>query len=212
MAASERLYRQPVRRLRNRRVKHRLRPLDGGGGEVSQGMFKFYVASILAVEIAALAALPAVAPDAPVLLLSLVVPLTLAAALFAHRRFENSLRRGLARRLSPEAIASYRPRQPATDTPEELSRSIVERAEEIRRALEESPSDEVRVEMCALGYRACANDMITLTHLTNEALPNASFLRRMKLRRSRKKAIDSLTEARRALPPGALRAAPQERQ
>ena len=27
--------------------------------------------------------------------------------------------------------------------------------------------------MCALGYRACANDMITLTHLTNQALPDA---------------------------------------
>ncbi|MDQ4128750.1 MAG: hypothetical protein M3151_12505 [Actinomycetota bacterium] len=175
-------------------------------------MFRFYVASILAVEIAALAALPAVTTDAPVLLLSLVVPLTLAAALYAWRRFESPARRSLARRLSPQAIAGYRPRRPPNDTPEELSRSIVERAEEIRRALEETPSDEVRVEMCALGYRACANDMITLTHLTNEALPNASFLGRMKLRRSRRKAIDALTEARKALPPGALRAAPQERQ
>jgi hypothetical protein len=66
--------------------------------------------------------------------------------------------------------------------------------------------------MCALGYRACANDMITLTHLINEALPDASFLRRVRLRRSRKKAIDALSEARKALPPGALRTAPQERQ
>jgi hypothetical protein len=175
-------------------------------------MFRFYVASILAVEIAALATLPAVAPDVPVLALSLVVPLTLVVAVLARHRFESPVRRSLAHRLSPEAIAGYRPRRPATDTPEELSRSIVERAEEIRRALEETPSDEVRVEMCALGYRACANDMITLTHLTNETLPTASFLQRMKLRRARKKAIDSLTEARRALPPGALRAAPQERQ
>lgn len=175
-------------------------------------MFRFYVASILAVEIAALATLSALGTDAPVLLLSLVVPLTLVVAVLARLRFGGPVRRNLTRRLSPEAIAGYRPVRPATDTPERLSRSIVERAEEIRRALEESPSDEVRVEMCALGYRACANDMITLTHLTNEALPNASLIGRMKLRRSRKKAIDALTEARKALPPGALRAAPQERQ
>ncbi len=175
-------------------------------------MFRFYVASILAVEIAALATLKAVAPDAPALLLSLVVPLTLVAAILVWRRFESPVRRNFTRRLSPEAIAGYRPLRPATDTPEGLSRSIVERAEEIRRALEEFPSDEVRVEMCALGYRACANDMITLTHLTNEVLPDAPLLQRMRLRRARKKAIDALTEARKALPPGALRAAPQERQ
>ncbi len=173
-------------------------------------MFRFYVASILAVEIAALATLKAVAPSVPVLLLSLVVPLTLVAAILARRRFEGPSYR--TRRLSPEAIAGYRARGLAIDTPEGLSRSIVERAEEIRRALEETPSDEVRVEMCALGYRACANDMITLTHLTNEALPDASLLQRMRLRRARKKAIDALTGARKALPPGALRAAPQERQ
>jgi hypothetical protein len=173
-------------------------------------MFRFYVASILAVEIAALATLKAVAPGVPVLLLSPIVPLTLVAAILARRRFEGPSY--LTRRLSPEAIAGYRARGLAIDTPEGLSRSIVERAEEIRRALEETPNDEVRVEMCALGYRACANDMITLTHLTNEALPDAALLQRMRLRRARKKAIDALTGARKALPPGALRAAPQERQ
>jgi hypothetical protein len=54
--------------------------------------------------------------------------------------------------------------------------------------------------------------MITLTHLANEELPNAGFLRRMKLRRARKKATDALVEAREALPPGALRATRQEQQ
>jgi len=175
-------------------------------------MFRFYLASILAVEIAALAMLWALEINAPVVLLSLLVPLTLVAAFFARRRFEGPLRSSLTRRLSPEAIAGYQARGLAIDTPAGLSRSIVERAEEIQRALEETPSDEVRVEMCALGYRACANDMITLTHLTNEALPTASFLQRVRLRRARKKAIDALTGARKALPPGALRAAPQERQ
>ena len=175
-------------------------------------MFRFFVASILAVEIAALVALSAVVSDGPALLLAPVVPLTLVGAVLLRRRLEGPARWGLARRLSPEAVAGYSGRRPETDTPEALSRSIVERAAEIRRALEESPADEVRVEMCAIGYRACANDMITLTHLTNEVLQGASFLKRVRLRRARKKAVDSLTEARKALPPGALRAAPQERQ
>src|SRR5215208_210733 len=148
-------------------------------------MFKLYLTSILVAEIVALAALEFMSRGEYLLYLVPIIP---------------------------QAIAGYRARDPATNSPDELSRAIVERAEEIQHALEESPSDEVRVEMCALGYRACANDMITLTHLTNEALPDASFLKRIRLRRSRKKAIDALSEARRALPPGALRTAPQERQ
>jgi hypothetical protein len=74
-----------------------------------------------------------------------------------------------------------------------------------------SPS-EIRVEMCTLGYRACVNDMITLTHLANQELPNTNLLRRFKLRRARKRATAALAEAREALPPGALRATRQEQQ
>lgn len=173
-------------------------------------MFKLYLTSILAAEIVALAALAYLAQGERVLFLVPLIPLTLVVAFIVRRRLG-----GLAygsRWLSPEAIVGYRARRAATNSPEALSRAIVERAEEIQRALEESPADEIRIEMCALGYRACANDMITLTHLTNETLPNASFIRRIKLRRSRKRAIDALSEARKALPPGALRAAPQERQ
>lgn len=173
-------------------------------------MFKLYLTSILAAEVVALAALQFLAPDLVRLsFLVPIIPLTLVVAFIVRRRFGGPAY-GI-HRLSPQAIAGYRARDPATISPEDLSRTIVERAEEIQHALEESPSDEVRVEMCALGYRACANDMITLTHLTNEALPNASILKRAKLRRSRKKAIDALSEARKALPPGALRAAPQEK-
>ncbi len=173
-------------------------------------MFRLYLTSILAAEVVALAALEFLAPG-PVRLSFLVpiIPLTLVAAFIIRRRFSGPAY-GI-HRLSPQAIAGYRARGPATNSPEDLSRAIVERAKEIQHALEESPSDEVRVEMCALGYRACANDMITLTHFTNEALPNASFLKRARLRRSRKKAIDALSEARKALPPGALRTAPQEK-
>ncbi len=169
-----------------------------------------FVALILAAEIVALAVLWIVRPGTPVLALVPVVPLTLVVALLA-RWVLNSAPYNM-RRLSPEAIASYgRSQPPAKNSPEELSRSIVERAEEISRALAESPS-EIRVEMCALGYRACANDMITLTHLTNEELPYAGFLRRMKLRRLRKRATDALAAARAALPPGALRTTRQEHQ
>ena len=173
---------------------------------VAERMFKLYVTSILAAEVVALAALAYLAPRVALFLLALI-PATLLAA-FVLRLGHGG--RGL-RRLSPEAIADYRPRVSRPNSPEALSHAIVERAEEIQRSLEESPSDEVRVEMCALGYRACANDMITLTHLTNEALPNASFIRRFRLRRGRKRAIDSLSEARKALPPGALRTAAQEK-
>jgi hypothetical protein len=172
-------------------------------------VFRLSVASILAVEIAALVAL-AIAVSEAVLLLTPVVPLTVVVALVARRVLESPAAR--ARRLSPQAIANYSARTPEeSDAPEELSRSIVERAAEIQRTLTESPS-EIRVEMCALGYRACVNDMITLTHRINEELPHAGFLRRMKLRRARKKATDALAGAREALPPGALRATRQEQQ
>ena len=185
------------------------RNLDLGPSKmVAERMFKLYLTSILAAEVVALAALAYLTPDVALFLVP-IVPLTLLAALVVRRRFGGPIH-GL-RRLSPEAIAHYRSRGTYADSPETLSHAIVERAEEIQRALEESPSDEVRVEMCALGYRACANDMITLTHLTNEAIPSASFVKRFRLRRNRKKAIDALSEARKALPPGALRTAPQEK-
>ena len=164
---------------------------------------------ILAAEIVALAVLEVVAQDAPVLALAPVVPLTLVVALLARWVLESESYR--MRQLSPELIARYRYRRPDTSSPEELSRSIVERASEIRRSLAEEYS-EIRVEMCTLGYRACVNDMITLTHLANEELPNAGLFRRIALRRARKRATDALVEAREALPPEALRATRQEQQ
>ena len=172
-------------------------------------MFRLSVALILAAEIAALALLKFVVSDAPVVLLSLSVPVTLIVALLARRALESPALG--ARRLSPQAIVSYRAIRQDDDSPEELSRSIVERATEIQRTLAESPS-EIRVEMCTLGYRACVNDMITLTHRINEELPTSTFFERLKLRRARKKATDALAGAREALPPGALRATRQEQQ
>ncbi len=173
-------------------------------------MSRLFVALILAAEVIALVVLQRVMPSVPVVALSPIVPLTLVVALVLGWAFDSTAFR--TRRLSPEAIAGYKRSQDRADnSPEALSHSIVERAEEIRRALAESPS-EIRVEMCALGYRACANDIITLTPLTNEALPHAGFFRRMKQRRSRKRATDALAGARAALPPGALRTTRQEHQ
>jgi hypothetical protein len=172
-------------------------------------VFVVLVALILAVEIVALVVLRTVGTGVPVLLLAPIVPLTLVVALFARYWKGRTFYR--MRMISPEEIADSGPPPPAEDSPVRLSRSIVERAVEIRRTLAEEPS-ELRVEMCTLGYKACVNDMITLTHLTNESLRNAGLLRRVQLRRARKKATDALAEARKALPPGALRATRQEQQ
>jgi len=172
-------------------------------------MFKLGVALVLVVEVVGLLSLTLVAPGIPIWLLIPLVPLTVGIALVVRRELESPAHR--LRRLSPEAIVGHRPLRRA-ESPESLSRSIVERAAEIRRSLTELPTDETRVEMCALGYRACANDMITLTHLVNEALPDAPLVHRLKLRRARKRAIDALAEAREALPPEALRASRQEQQ
>jgi hypothetical protein len=172
-------------------------------------VFKLGVALILVVEVVGLLLLTLVVEGFPLWILVPLVPLTVAIALVVRSELESPAHR--LRRLSPEAIVGYRPRRRA-ESPESLSRSIVERAAEIRRSLTELPADETRVEMCALGYRACANDMITLTHLVNERLPNAPFLERLKLRRARKRAIDALAEAREAIPSEALRASRQEQQ
>ena len=172
-------------------------------------MFKLGVALVLVVEVVGLLLLTLVVDDFPLWVLVPLVPLTVGIALVVRRELESPAHR--LRRLSPEAIVGHRPRRRA-ESPESLSRSIVERATEIRRSLTELPADETRVEMCALGYRACANDMITLTHLVNEAIPNAPLVHRLKLRHARKRAIDALAEAREAIPPEALRASRQEQQ
>ena len=172
-------------------------------------MFRFYLVLVLIAEVVALTALTFVIHDTPILLSFLAVPLTLAVFLAVRHRLDGPTR-GI-RRLSPERITGYRPRVAEDNSPEWISRSIVERTAEIRRTLRESPSG-VQVEMCALGYRACANDMLTLTHLTNEQLRGAPALQRYKLRKTKKKAMEALSATREAMPPGALRATRQEQQ
>lgn len=173
-------------------------------------MFRFCVALILIVEMLSLALLPLVAPDMVVLLLAPLILLTVVLAFVLYPRFGGVSYRTW--QLTPERIAAYKSQDTPDNTdPVFLSRSIVERATEIRRAMIDSPS-EIQVEICALGYRACVNDMITLTHLANEELPDAGFLRRMRLKRARRRATESLSGARSALPPGALRTTHQEKQ
>lgn len=173
-------------------------------------VFKAGVALVLIVEVVGLALLAPLIPGVSLWILLPLIPLTIGIALVVRRELDSPAHR--LRRLSPEAITGYRPGRPASESPEILSRSIVERAGEIRRSLTELPTNETRVEMCALGYHACANDMITLTHLVNEALPNVPLLQRLKLRRARKRAIDALAEAREAIPSGSLRTSRQEQQ
>lgn len=180
------------------------------GGEVHEQMTKkTYLAVLLATETLAIGLVSYhYASGFLALLLAPVYPLTLFAALLVGRKGRRGFGVG---RLSPEAIIGYRARETRAEaaSPAGLSRSIVERAEEIQRTLQEGPS-EVQVEMCALGYRACVNDMITLTNLLNQESRNAGPIKRVALRRHRRRATDSLSSAREALPPGALRATHQE--
>src|SRR5215204_4808043 len=171
-------------------------------------MMKLHLTLVLAVEAAVIGLLWFVVSGSLALLLVPLLPLTLVVALLLHYVAGNPGYR--ARRLSPEDIVRYRMQETRDDdTPQDLSHSIVERAEEIHRTLLEAPS-EVQVEMCALGYRACVNDMITLTHLINEELKTAGPIKRLRLRSARRRATDSLSGAREAMPPGVLRATRQE--
>lgn len=172
-------------------------------------MLRLYTAIALTLEGIALAAVFPFVTGTQFLLIATVLPLTLVAAFLVHRWLGSTARQ--VSKLSPAAITGYQPTEIQETAPStgELADSIVERANGIRRLLSESPS-EVQTEMCALGYRACVNDMITLTHLANEVLPEASLLERLKLRRDRRRATDALSKARQALPAGALRATRQE--
>jgi len=172
-------------------------------------MIKLYLALVLVTEAVVIALISAALGPAALLLVP-ILPLTLACATLLRRRAVGRRPAYRVRRLSPQAIVDHETREVEAETPEELSHRIVERAAEIQRTLLEAPS-EIQVEMCALGYRACVNDMITLTHSLNEEIPEAGPVRRLRLRAARRRATDSLSGAREAMPPGALRATRQER-
>jgi hypothetical protein len=146
---------------------------------------------------------------------ALILPLAVAGFLAILAASYLAVRRGLnssaykLRNLSPEKIAAHH-NEDQNPSVEQISASIIERATHIKRALDEEPS-EIETEMCALGYRKCANDMITLTHLVNEEMPGSPLLRRWRLKRCRKGAIESLSAVRESLPPGVLKATRQEK-
>lgn len=113
-----------------------------------------------------------------------------------------------ARDLSPRGIVEYAAPEESPPSPERLSRQIVERAYEIHHALQSRPSD-VEVEMCDMGYRACADDMITLVRLVDKELPEAGFLRRLRLGFARNRAARSLSRIRETLPRKPRRPSPR---
>ena len=173
-------------------------------------MFKWCVILLVAAEVAALVVVAPYEPGFLALALSPIVPLTVLAALLWRVRSSSVAYR--VQHLSPEDITSYEGAAPTAASPERLHLSIVERASQIKNVLSAKSPSEIEVEMCAMGYRACVNDMITLSHLINEELPQAKLPRRVTLRRARRRATEALSGAREALPPGALRASHQEQQ
>jgi hypothetical protein len=177
-------------------------------------MFRLYVVIALITVVSLLTVLSSITEEPRVFLFALIlVPAVIAGAVSLRASLNSPSRK--ARSISPESITGQKPREEEAEeaelSPREMSRSIVERAEEIRRTMSESPS-EVRIEMCAMGYRTCVNDMVKLTHGINAALQEANFVERVRLRSARRRATDSLSKTRQALPPSALRATRQELQ
>jgi len=176
-------------------------------------MFKWLAILLTVIEVAALIAVAYYVSGPLALSLSSIVCLTIGLAVLWHIR-SNSVSYRI-KRISPEDITSYEGgsgSDPASPAPEDISRSIVERASQIQSVLFTQTPSQITIEMCAIGYRACVNDMITLSHLINEELPLANLRRRLTLRRARRRATEALAGAREALPPGALRATHQEQQ
>lgn len=177
-------------------------------------MFRLYVVIALTTVVSLLTTLSYITDEPRVFLLALIlIPAVIAGAISLRASLKSPSRR--IRSISPESITGQRPTdddfEEAELSPLEMSRSIVERAEEIRRTMSESPS-EVQIEMCAMGYRTCVNDMVKLTHGINASLQEANFLEKIRLRSARRRATDSLSKTRQALPPSALRATRQELQ
>jgi hypothetical protein len=177
-------------------------------------MFRLYVVIALITVVSLLTVLSSITDEPRVFLFALLLFPAVIAGAVSLRSSLNSPSR-MVRSISPESITGQRPTEDEAEeaerSPWEMSRSIVERAEEIRRTMSESPS-EVQVEMCAMGYRTCVNDMVKLTHGINAALQETNFVERVRLRSARRRATDSLSKTRQALPPSALRATRQELQ
>ena len=119
------------------------------------------------------------------------------------------LRRSPAYGLTPGRVVSYKEVEERPVKPEILHQLIVERLKQIRRALRRSLS-EVEVEMCALGYRSCAEDTLTLTRMIDEDLSNRGPVRRIQLKIIRHRSLALLSKVRKALPEDLPHRSPQE--
>ena len=104
--------------------------------------------------------------------------------------------------LSPLQVSSVRCRHAPTE-PEALARRIVECSFQIRATMLESPS-ETEIESCLVGYKSCADDMVTLAAMVAKEHPKSGAMRRLKLRMVRGEALHSLARAREALPDRAM--------
>jgi len=127
--------------------------------------------------------------------------------LSARKRGRSALHR--AHNLTPEKIVAYKGPARAADAPELLSRQIIERSEQIQWALS-TGSSEIEIAMCAMGYSACADDLLALIELAGEQFPKSGPVRRLKMLAAVRRATDSLALTRRAFPPRA-RAGPPAR-
>jgi hypothetical protein len=107
----------------------------------------------------------------------------------AHRR----------RNLTPQKIIDYKGPMRPEETPAVIALRIVERSEQIQRALAAKPS-EVEVAMCAIGYSTCAGDLFVLSQLVRDRYPICGPIRQLRMRVALRCATDSLARTRKALP------------
>ncbi|MDQ3942282.1 MAG: hypothetical protein M3254_04195 [Actinomycetota bacterium] len=94
------------------------------------------------------------------------------------------------RKISPEQVLDHKPSEEPVG-PRMLCRRIVERAEQIRRAMLEDPS-EIEIDMCAMGYGACLEDMGLLINFVNAELSESTPIQRLRLRALRRKAARAI--------------------
>jgi hypothetical protein len=146
-------------------------------------------------------------PDGRMLGLGFAVAALLVIASLAAARARSSLRdlvrawRTAHRRrnLTPQKIVGYEGPARPEETPDLISRRIVERSEQIRRALAAKPS-EVEVTMCAIGYSACVHDLLALSRLVKVRSSTCGPIRQLRMRVALGRAADSLARTRKALP------------
>lgn len=122
-------------------------------------------------------------------------------ALIGRHSLLRSWRR--VRKISPEQVLVHKPSEEPVG-PRMLCRRIVERAEQIRRTLLNDPS-EIEIDMCAMGYGACLEDMGLLIDNVEAELFDCAPIRRLRLRALRRKAAGAIFGMHEAFPAGHLR-------